>query len=219
MKGLSFYLLSFVATSLLRTAAGQSNDDNATTPVWALAQRLAGGESTICGKNFNDANATGIFYFNPNVLQGPQAGMQNTGRTQDSGLAVTVNVPPSIDNSSSNSTSSSYSLWYNTNGANYTGDFDLGYDVIFHSPRYHPIICTDIDTGLRPPGLLLQLQHPASRPIRRRDLLLRPRQQVHQRPIKRDRKICKLAHYARHRRRGLEPDKHKSTRSVQYPRS
>jgi hypothetical protein len=120
--------LSLAAVSF-GLAAAQADDGNTTTPIWALASTLEAGTSTICGQRFEDTNATGIFYINPNVLQGPQAGQQNTGRTQDSGLAVTVNSAPNIGNSSSNATSSSYGLWYNTFGANYTGDFSLGYDV------------------------------------------------------------------------------------------
>lgn len=86
----------------------------------------------LCNSTFADFNATGVFAFNPNVLQGPQAGQNNTGRTQDSGIAVTIQTAPDTA-SPSNTTSSSYTLWWNTNGANYSENTVLGYDVRSHS--------------------------------------------------------------------------------------
>ncbi|SMR57254.1 unnamed protein product [Zymoseptoria tritici ST99CH_1E4] len=149
MKKRLFYSLKLVLASL-RLAAGQTSNEDTTTPLWALASKLEAGSSTICGKKFEDANATGIFYINPNVLQGPQTGQQNTGRTQDSGLAVTVHSAPDIGNSSLNATSSSYGLWYNTFGANYSGDFSLGYDVcaiLGFSLNYNTLLRGQDDDG------------------------------------------------------------------------
>lgn len=72
---------------------------------------------------------TGIYYINPNVLQGPQESQNNpSGKTLQSGLAVTIQSASGSSNTT-NSTSSSYGLWYNTNGANYSGNYALGYDV------------------------------------------------------------------------------------------
>ena len=97
----------------------EEGEDGTATPLWALSDRIQGGSSTVCNKTFADVNATGIFALNPNVAQGPQSGQpdNNSGSTLDSLVAVTIANPGFTNTSNS---SSSYSLWFNTNGANYT---------------------------------------------------------------------------------------------------
>lgn len=126
------------AQSLLQGTNGSA------VPVWGLSTKLQGGNSTICNQTFANANATGIFSFNPNVAQGPQAGQpdNHSGNTLDAYFAVTV-ANPGFNNTEQDS--SSFTLWYNTNGANYSNvsikcasladhandvqDYALGYDV------------------------------------------------------------------------------------------
>ncbi|CAK3825760.1 Hypothetical predicted protein [Lecanosticta acicola] len=122
------FLLTTIWLSLCRAQSLLQGSNGSAVPIWALADRIQGGSSNICNKTFADANATGMFNINPNVAQGPQSGQpdNHSGKTQDALVAVT------IDNSGFSNTSnssSSYSLWYNTNGANYSSDFALGYDV------------------------------------------------------------------------------------------
>ncbi|KAF2162473.1 hypothetical protein M409DRAFT_27098 [Zasmidium cellare ATCC 36951] len=66
---------------------------------------VAFGYNPLCNGSFADANATGVYYYNPHVDQGQQARQpdNNSGKTRDIGIAFT--------------------------GANYSDDFGLGYDV------------------------------------------------------------------------------------------
>ncbi|CZT18082.1 uncharacterized protein RCC_03921 [Ramularia collo-cygni] len=127
-----FALLLFLTAGLIHPALTQEtagNGANSSIPIWSLTTEVNAFSSNLCGATFEDTNATGITYINPNVLQGPQPGQENTsGKTLQSGLAVTIQDSSGSSNTS-NSTSSSYGLWYNTNGANYSGNFALGYDV------------------------------------------------------------------------------------------
>lgn len=122
--------LAVLTTIVNGQDTNETTSDGAAVPIWSLTTKIQAGSSNICNKTFADTNATGIFYINPDVLQGPQAGQpENTsGKTQRSGLAVTIhNVAKSTN--SSDTTSSDYGLWYSPNGANYSDDYTLGYDV------------------------------------------------------------------------------------------
>ncbi|EME87596.1 uncharacterized protein MYCFIDRAFT_212946 [Pseudocercospora fijiensis CIRAD86] len=121
-------LVLALCLSLSRADSLLKGDNGTAVPIWALSASIAGGKSTICNKTFADANGTGIINFNPNVAQGPQAGQPDnlSGSTLPSMFAVTV-ANPGFTNPSNDS--SSYTLWYNTNGANYSNDYALGYDV------------------------------------------------------------------------------------------
>nr|POF25863.1 hypothetical protein CFP56_74948 [Quercus suber] len=88
------------------------------------------GPPALCGKTFADANATGIVYINPNVVQSPQSGQPDNGSglTQNSAWALTIQNAYGAPNAASE-LSASVGAWYDTNGANYADDIHLGYDV------------------------------------------------------------------------------------------
>nr|POF22132.1 hypothetical protein CFP56_36219 [Quercus suber] len=88
------------------------------------------GPPALCGKTFADANATGIVYINPNVVQSPQSGQpdNDSGLTQNSAWALTIQNAYGATNAASE-LSASVGAWYDTNGANYADDIHLGYDV------------------------------------------------------------------------------------------
>ncbi|KXT17723.1 hypothetical protein AC579_3602 [Pseudocercospora musae] len=121
-------LLLAVWLTLVQAQSLLKGENGTAVPIWALSTSIAGGKSTLCNKTFADANGTGVISFNPNVAQGPQAGQpeNRSGSTLASLFAVTV-ANPGFSNTSNDS--SSYTLWYNTNGANYSDDYALGYDV------------------------------------------------------------------------------------------
>nr|POE89858.1 hypothetical protein CFP56_20327 [Quercus suber] len=91
---------------------------------------FAFGNPALCNSTFDDFNASGIYWINPGVSQGAQSGQpdNNSGQTLRSGWAATIqNAYGSVNESSA--LSSTLSAWYNTNGADYSDDIDLGYDV------------------------------------------------------------------------------------------
>ena len=63
-----------------------------------------------------------MYSFDPNVFQGAQSGEPDN----HSGLALNASWAFTVYE---NGTSTQGTLWYSTNGANYSNDFALGYDV------------------------------------------------------------------------------------------
>lgn len=96
------------------------------------AQFVAGSEgnggqpSLLCNKTFADANGTGIFSFSPGVAQGDQEDQpdNDSNYALDAQWGVTV-----YDTIGTSSSSAELSGWYNTNGANYSDNAGLWYDV------------------------------------------------------------------------------------------
>ena len=78
----------------------------------------------LCNSTIDLANATGIAEYQPDFAQGPQITQRNntSGRTLPAYVSTTV----TDDNKSS---SLWITTWVNTNGANYSDDAKLGYDV------------------------------------------------------------------------------------------
>ncbi|KAK4629394.1 hypothetical protein CLAFUW4_08104 [Fulvia fulva] len=126
--------LILLGTTLIALVQAQQSipqsNNGSVLPIWGLATLVQGGSSPLCNKTFNDANGTGVFSFNPNVPQGPQQGQPEnfSGRTQPVSIAVTLQNP-GFNSTNSTSTAASYTLWYDTNGANYSDRYALGYDV------------------------------------------------------------------------------------------
>lgn len=85
-----------------------------------------GRQSILCNKTFADANATGIFSFNPGVAQGPQQDQpdNDSNYALDAAWGVTL-----WDNVGASNATLEYTAWYNTNGANYSNNAGLWYDV------------------------------------------------------------------------------------------
>jgi len=91
----------------------------------ALAANSVAAESPsiLCNRTSAEANGTFFVSYNPHVGQGPQAGQENTsGQTLDVAVGLTLTQNFADDQVE-------YSLWYDTNGANYKNDSQLGYDV------------------------------------------------------------------------------------------
>lgn len=85
-----------------------------------------GNPSVLCNKTFADANATGIFSFNPGVVQGDQEDQPDN----DSNYALDAQWGMTIfDNIGASNATAELSAWYNTNGANYSDNAGLWYDV------------------------------------------------------------------------------------------
>lgn len=89
--------------------------------------------SFLCNKTFADANATGIFSFNPGVNQGPQEEQpDNDSRfTLDAQWGVSV-----YDNIGASNATAEISAWYNTGGANYSDNANLWYDACVITMSY-----------------------------------------------------------------------------------
>lgn len=125
-------LCAWLIAQTLRPAFGQlaQSSNGSAIPIWGLSTLIQGGTSPLCNGSLSSANGTGLYSFNPNVAQGPQAGQPDnfSGKTLASSLAVTLQNP-GFDSGNTSSYSSSYTLWYNTNGANYSDRYALGYDV------------------------------------------------------------------------------------------
>lgn len=121
----------------------------------ARAQFVVGSDgetspSFLCNKTFADANATGIFSFNPGVNQGPQDDQPDN----DSHFAINAQWGVTVyDNIGASNATAELSAWYNTNGANYSDDASLWYDVCVltaDQPTYSipAPLETDYDCGL-----------------------------------------------------------------------
>lgn len=116
-------LVLWLLVGLVYHAQAQDSQDNQTAvPIWSQVSGSKFGTNNICNGTFADFNATGIFNFNPN-----KAGSNSLIR--DTGLAFTIQSAPNTTSDPSNATSSSWGLWWNTDGANLTNKFSLGYDV------------------------------------------------------------------------------------------
>lgn len=89
-----------------------------------------GGAPSLCNQTFADANATGLYYINPGIFQASQADQPENagGTTLPSAWALTIQNSAGALNADS-SLSSTLGAWYSTNGANYSDDLNLGYDV------------------------------------------------------------------------------------------
>ncbi|KAK5173769.1 uncharacterized protein LTR77_002450 [Saxophila tyrrhenica] len=72
--------------------------------------------SLLCNETFSDANVTSISSYSPGVPE----------FSSSSGFARDIHVGATVVESTD---SVQWSLWYNTGGANYSNDDDLGYDV------------------------------------------------------------------------------------------
>ncbi|KAH9845437.1 hypothetical protein Tdes44962_MAKER06644 [Teratosphaeria destructans] len=94
----------FVPFGLGQTIS-QNNGNETVLPIWGLSTVVQGGTSPLCRSTrqlFREALAAGH------------------------GLTLSN---PGFDSSNSPNTSSAYTLWYDTNGANYSDRYALGYDV------------------------------------------------------------------------------------------
>ncbi|KAK5683564.1 hypothetical protein LTS10_005097 [Elasticomyces elasticus] len=74
--------------------------------------------NSICGGQFADANATGVYSLDPQVETGDA--------NSTSGLAANVTWAYTV---LENATSEQSAIWFSTGGANYADDYDLFYDV------------------------------------------------------------------------------------------
>ncbi|KAK5695308.1 hypothetical protein LTR97_008814 [Elasticomyces elasticus] len=74
--------------------------------------------NSICGGQFADANATGLFTFDPQVETGDA--------NSTNGIAANVTWAYTV---LENATSEQSAIWFSTGGANYANDYDLFYDV------------------------------------------------------------------------------------------
>lgn len=87
-----------------------------------------GSPSLLCNQSFADANATGIFSFDPGVVQGAQEDQPDN----DSNYALNAQWGITVYNNIGQPNSTlEIAGWYNTNGANYSDNADLWYDVCF----------------------------------------------------------------------------------------
>lgn len=85
-----------------------------------------GSPSLLCNQSFADANATGIFSFNPGVVQGDQEDQpdNDSNHALDAQWGITV-----YNNIGQSNSTLEIAGWYNTNGANYSDNAGLWYDV------------------------------------------------------------------------------------------
>nr|POF06985.1 hypothetical protein CFP56_31609 [Quercus suber] len=99
-------------------------------PVGQQISHYEYGPPALCGQTFADANATGVYYINPNIVQSPQSGQpdNHSGLTQNSAWALTIHNTYGTPDAASE-LSASVGAWYDPNGANYGDDVHLGYDV------------------------------------------------------------------------------------------
>ena len=82
--------------------------------------------SSLCGQTLDDANATGVYDYNPHVSQFKQKGQPDN----DSGQTLPVQWLATVEEVNGGQNGSvQWGVWYSPLGANYSYDWGLGYDV------------------------------------------------------------------------------------------